>query len=53
MFWVDHPCEADDQSHDDGAIFAFLKEDFLHWIEGLSFIYRLSDGVLLLLLVLV
>src|SRR5467141_2506200 len=40
VFWVDHLCEADDQSldqrmklSDDGAIFAFLKEHFLHWLE--------------------
>ncbi|KAN0086995.1 vegetative incompatibility protein HET-E-1 [Elaphomyces granulatus] len=53
MFWVDHLCEADDKSldrrkklSDDGAIFAFLKEHVLHWIESLSLIYKLSDGVL-------
>jgi hypothetical protein len=53
MFWVDHLCEVDDQNldqrkelSDDGAIFSFLNEHFLHWIESLSLIYRLSDGVL-------
>ena len=52
MFWVDHLCEADrslDQRKnlsDDGAIFAFLKEHFLHWLESLSLINKLSDGVL-------
>jgi hypothetical protein len=53
VFWVDHLCEADGQSldqrkklSDDGAIFAFLKEHFLHWLESLSLIYKLSDGVL-------
>ncbi|KAN0087004.1 WD40-repeat-containing domain protein [Elaphomyces granulatus] len=53
VFWVDHLCEADDKSldrrkklSDDGAIFAFLKEHVLHWIESLSLIYKLSDGVL-------
>jgi len=53
VFWVDHLCEADDTSpdwkknlSDDGAIFAFLKEHFLHWLESLSLIYKLSDGVL-------
>jgi hypothetical protein len=53
VFWVDHLCEADDQSldqrknlSDDGVIFTFLKEHFLHWLESLSLIYKLSDGVL-------
>jgi hypothetical protein len=53
MFWVDHLCKADDRSldrtkklSDDGAIFAFLKEHFLHWVESLSLINKLSDGVL-------
>ncbi|KAN0077506.1 hypothetical protein V8E54_005810 [Elaphomyces granulatus] len=55
VFWVDHLCEADDRSldlrkklSDDGAIFAFLKEHFLHWVESLSLIHKLSDGVLLI-----
>ena len=53
VFWVDHLCKADDQSleernkvFDDGAIFAFLNEHFLHWLESLSLISKLSDGVL-------
>ena len=53
VFWVDHLCKADDQSldhrkelSDDGAIFAFLREHFLHWLESLSLIHKLSDGVL-------
>jgi hypothetical protein len=53
VFWVDHLCKADDKSldrrkklSDDGAIFAFFKEHFLHWLESLSLIYKLPDGVL-------
>jgi NACHT domain len=51
LFWVDHLCKADDQSlvdhmSDDGAIFTFLREHFLHWLESLSLIHKLSDGVL-------
>ncbi|KAN0066955.1 vegetative incompatibility protein HET-E-1 [Elaphomyces granulatus] len=53
VFWVDHLCKADDKSldrrkepSDDVAIFAFLKEHFLHWLESLSLICSLSDGVL-------
>ena len=51
LFWVDHLCKADDQSlvdhmSDDGAIFTFLRKHFLHWLESLSLIHKLSDGVL-------
>src|ERR1700723_277252 len=53
VFWVDHLCKADNKSldrkkklSDDGAIFTFLKEHFLHWLESLSLIYKLSEGVL-------
>ncbi|KAN0087189.1 hypothetical protein V8E54_000877 [Elaphomyces granulatus] len=53
VFWVDHLCKADDTSldwneklSDGGAVFAFVKEHFLHWLESLSHIYKLSDGVL-------
>ena len=52
VFWVDHLCKADDQSldhrkelSDDGAIFAFLKEHFLHWLESLSLMNKLPDGI--------
>ena len=53
VFWVDHLCKADNTSldwkeklSDGGAVFAFVKEHFLHWLESLSLIYKLSDGVL-------
>jgi hypothetical protein len=53
VFWIDHLCKTDDQSldrrkelFDNGAVFAFLSEHFLHWLGSLSLIYKLSDGVL-------
>ena len=53
MLWVDHLCKADDQSldqkkdlSDDGTIFAFLRMHFLHWLESLSLIHKLPDGIL-------
>jgi hypothetical protein len=53
VFWVDHLCSADDRSLDrrkelsgNGAIFAFLREHFLHWLESLSLIHKISDVVL-------
>ena len=52
VFWVYHLCKSDkslDRGKElsgNGAIFAFLREHFRRWLESLSFIYRLSDGVL-------
>jgi hypothetical protein len=53
VFWIDHLCEVDNQISDyqtelfdDGASFIFLKEHLLHWIESLSLIHKLSDGLL-------
>jgi NACHT domain len=53
VFWFDHFCEADSQSSDyssqlsdNGTIFTFYQQHFLHWLESLSLTNRLSDGVL-------
>jgi NACHT domain len=53
VFWIDHFCDAGGQSSDhsgelsdNGAIFSFYQQHFLHWLESLSLIYRLSDGLL-------
>ena len=49
IFWVDHlsfEWLELGPAFDDGAIFSFLKEHFLHWLESLSLISKLSDGVL-------
>jgi hypothetical protein len=53
VFLLDHLCEIDSQSldhrkelSDDGGVLAFLKVHFLHWLESLSLIHKLSDGVL-------
>jgi hypothetical protein len=51
VYWVDHLCEIK-SSHDEvglydnGTIDAFLRKHFLHWLEALSLIKGISDGVL-------
>jgi hypothetical protein len=52
-FWLDHLWECDSQGlacgqelTDNGRISAFLKVHFLHWVESLSLINKLSDGML-------
>jgi hypothetical protein len=50
--WIDHLCEVDSsssQSHsglqDSGAIYRFLQKAFLYWLEALSLMRSMSNGV--------
>ncbi|KAF1969492.1 hypothetical protein BU23DRAFT_557525 [Bimuria novae-zelandiae CBS 107.79] len=52
VFWADHLCFENGESPackqeltDDGRVFEFLKERFLYWLESLSLLGNLSDGV--------
>jgi hypothetical protein len=51
VYWIDHLCEIK-SGHDrvglcdNGTIDVFLKEHFLHWLEALSLLKRMSEGVL-------
>lgn len=52
VFWADHLCfqngespECKQELADDGAVLAFLKKRFLRWLESLSLLGKLSDGV--------
>src|SRR5437667_10275681 len=51
VYWVDHLCKIK-SSHDEvglydnGTIDVFLRKHFLHWLEALSLIKGISDGVL-------
>jgi hypothetical protein len=45
-FWADHLLSASGLESSRGPVLEFLKAHFLHWLEALSLIGRLSDGVL-------
>ncbi|RYO82755.1 hypothetical protein DL764_009559 [Monosporascus ibericus] len=52
VFWADHLCflngehpECLKELTDNGKVFKFLKDRFLRWLESLSLLGRLSDGV--------
>jgi hypothetical protein len=45
LFWVHHLEKAGIRLHDDDKVHQFLQAHFLHWLEALSLIGRLSDGV--------
>jgi hypothetical protein len=50
-YWVTHLRDASDLQHDQiglcdgGAVHNFLQKHFLHWLEALSLIGNMSDGV--------
>jgi hypothetical protein len=55
VFWYNHLCEGDSKSSDyqhelsnNGAILKFFNTHFLHWLEALSLIHQISDGILII-----
>ena len=51
VYWVDHLCEIKSSYdevglYDNGTIDVFLRKHFLHWLEALSLIKGISDGIL-------
>jgi hypothetical protein len=53
VFWFGHLCVINNQAleeelADNGRVFTFFEEHFLHWIESLSAIRQISDSVLII-----
>lgn len=50
IFWADHLCSESPECRrllmDDGPVLGFLSKRFLRWLESLSLLGNLSDGVL-------
>jgi hypothetical protein len=46
-YWVDHLQQSNIQLCDDGSVHKFLKEHFLHWLEALSLMGNISNGVVM------
>jgi hypothetical protein len=51
VFWLDHLRDAIKENPENSKElydlgFKFLKEHFLHWLESLSLLHRLSDGII-------
>jgi hypothetical protein len=52
VYWIDHLCEMCSSSHsehelrDGGIVHAFLQKFFLYWLEALSIMRSMSNGVL-------
>ncbi|KAK3375810.1 hypothetical protein B0T24DRAFT_524978, partial [Lasiosphaeria ovina] len=45
-YWVHHPKKSKHNIEDDDFVHTFLASHLLHWLEALSVLGRLSDGVL-------
>ena len=54
VYWIDHLCEIDSNLYDrvglcdSGIIDIFLKKHFLHWLEALSLMRSMSNGVVMI-----
>ncbi|KAF8244588.1 hypothetical protein K440DRAFT_471685, partial [Wilcoxina mikolae CBS 423.85] len=46
-YWVHHLQGSDVKLHDNDQVHTFLRKHFLHWLEALSLIGKISDGVLM------
>lgn len=53
VYWIDHLCEVDHSSpqyyghlRDSGTVYVFLQNIFLYWIEALSLMRGISNGIL-------
>ena len=48
QYWIGHLQQSDVELRDNGQGHEFLEEHFLHWLEALSLIRKVSEGVLVL-----
>ena len=46
LHWVRHQCNSSDQLHDDDQVHQFLQEHLLHWLGALSWMRKMSEGIL-------
>lgn len=47
-YWVEHLQQSDIELCDNGQVHKFLEEHFLYWLEALSLIRKMSDGVVMM-----
>ena len=49
LYWVQHLQKGGAQLHDNHQVHQFLRTHFLHWLEALSWMRRLSEGILVII----
>jgi hypothetical protein len=45
LYWIQHLQKSDVRLRDDDQVHTFLKEHFLHWLEALSWMDKVSEGI--------
>lgn len=45
LYWIQHLQKSGAQFSDNDQVHSFLKEHFLHWLEALSWMRKVSEGV--------
>jgi hypothetical protein len=43
--WIQHLAKGSTQLHDSNQVISFLKEHFLHWLETLGWLGKVSEGI--------
>lgn len=46
LYWVEHLQKCGAQLHDNDKVHQLLQTHFLHWLETLSWMRRMSEGIL-------
>jgi hypothetical protein len=46
LYWIEHLEKSDAQLHDNDQVQQFLQTHVLHWLEALSWMRRMSEGIL-------
>ena len=46
LYWIEHIRRSDIQLNGDGQILQFLQKHLLHWLEALSWMQKISEGIL-------
>lgn len=45
LYWVQHLQKSSTQLYDNGYVHQFLQVHLLHWLEALSWMKRISEGI--------
>ncbi|KAH7418866.1 NACHT domain-containing protein [Cadophora sp. MPI-SDFR-AT-0126] len=53
LYWIDHLLDCDrghttDELKDDGSVHRFLRASYIHWLEALSLLRSLPDGIVMI-----
>jgi hypothetical protein len=46
LYWIQHLQKSGTQLHDNDHVYHFLQVHILHWLEALSWVRKISDGIL-------